>query len=152
MLVINLSFNMKDKKKTKDTKGKDGKKDRKDKKKAEKEDTEQNTIAFSPDLGKCGEYLNSALSMIVESTNKVSNLEDDLMPFLQKPEKTANFAMTEDFEWIIEARDNINMMTEENIVGPLELLNNYKQYEYVLNVDKKSLLKELFNGEAKATL
>jgi hypothetical protein len=38
-------------------------------------------------------------------------------------------------------------MFEENIVGPLELLNKYKQYEYILNVDKKQLVKELLNSE-----
>lgn len=42
-------------------------------------------------------------------------------------------------------------MFQENIKGPLELLEKYKQYEYILNVDKKKLLKELF-GEEKAPL
>jgi hypothetical protein len=42
-------------------------------------------------------------------------------------------------------------MIEENIKGPLELLQKYKEYEYILNVDKKALLKELF-GEEKAPL
>jgi hypothetical protein len=43
-------------------------------------------------------------------------------------------------------------MFNENIVGPLELLEKYKQYEYILNVDKKALVKELFGGEQKATI
>lgn len=43
-------------------------------------------------------------------------------------------------------------MIEENIKGPLELLEKYKKYEYILNVDKKALLKELFNGDEKAPL
>jgi hypothetical protein len=38
-------------------------------------------------------------------------------------------------------------MFQENIVGPNELLAKYKQYEYVLNVDRKTLVKELFGGE-----
>jgi hypothetical protein len=44
--------------------------------------------------------------MIVTSTNKVSNLEDDLMPFLQK-EKQPNFAITEDFPWVVEANKQL---------------------------------------------
>jgi hypothetical protein len=55
--------------------------------------------------------------MIVLSTNKVSNLEDDLMPFLQK-EKQPNFAITDDFPWIVEANQKIDDMFAENIVGP----------------------------------
>mmetsp|Transcript_43579 Transcript_43579/g.42092 ORF Transcript_43579/g.42092 Transcript_43579/m.42092 type:complete len:144 (-) Transcript_43579:2649-3080(-) len=43
-------------------------------------------------------------------------------------------------------------MIEENIVGPNELLYKYKQYEYILNVDKKDLIKTLFKGEEKAPL
>lgn len=42
-------------------------------------------------------------------------------------------------------------MFEANIKGPLELLKKYKEYEYILNVDKKKLHKELF-GEEKASL
>ena len=59
--------------------------------------------------------------MIVASTNKVCNLEDDLMPFLQK-EKRPNFPMTEEFPWVVEALDKIDIMIKENIVGPEDLL------------------------------
>lgn len=89
--------------------------------------------------------------MIVTSTNKVCNLEDDLMPFLQK-ERTPNFPIDENFDWCVDANTKIEEIIEENIKGPLELLEKYKQYEYILNVDKKALLKELFNGDEKAAL
>ena len=36
-------------------------------------------------------------------------------------------------------------MTNANGVGPLALLNQFKQYEYLLNVDRKGLVEELFN-------
>ncbi len=49
-----------------------------------KGEEDQNTINFHPKIDKCDEFLNEGLKMIVDSTNKVSNLEDDLMPFLQK--------------------------------------------------------------------
>ncbi len=42
-------------------------------------------------------------------------------------------------------------MFTENIVGPSALLDKYKQYEYILNVDRKVLIKELF-GEQKASI
>jgi hypothetical protein len=59
--------------------------------------------------------------MIIESTNKVCNLEDDLMPFLQK-DKKPNFPLNDEFEWIVEAKQSIDNMFEENIKGPMELL------------------------------
>ena len=42
-------------------------------------------------------------------------------------------------------------MVEDCIKGPIELLAKYKEYEYILNVDKNALLKELL-GEEKASL
>ena len=36
-------------------------------------------------------------------------------------------------------------------MGPIELLETYKQFEYILNVDHKQLVKDLF-GETKAPL
>jgi hypothetical protein len=75
MMVIHLSF------KLKDTKKKDNKK-RKTTKEEEGEDDETNTVNYHPKLERCGEFLTSALTMIATSTNKVCNLELDLMPFL----------------------------------------------------------------------
>lgn len=112
----------------------------------EESEDEQNRINFHPKLDKCQDFFKGALQMIVASTNKVSNLEDDLMPFLQK-EKQPNFPITDTFPWVVEAVKKIENMFNENIVGPIELLEKYKQYEYILNVDKKNLIKELFGGE-----
>lgn len=144
LLVVHLNFKM----------AENGKDDKKKKSKAAKKkdeagedaEDEANKVNYHPKLEKCAAFLQSALKMIVASTNKVSNLEDDLMPFLNK-EKHANFPITEDFPWIIQASQNIDQMFQENIVGPNELLAKYKQYEYVLNVDRKALVKELFGGE-----
>jgi hypothetical protein len=43
-------------------------------------------------------------------------------------------------------------MVNENVVGPNQLLEQFKKYEYILNVDKKALIKELFKGGEKAPL
>ncbi len=155
MIVIHLNFKKPESKQEDKKKKKPAKKGGKDEKDApagvEESDDEQNRINFHPKLEKCSDFFKGALQMIVASTNKVSNLEDDLMPFLQK-EKLPNFAITESFPWIVEAAKKIEDMFNENIVGPLELLEKYKQYEYILNVDKKALVKELFGGEQKATI
>lgn len=133
MIVIHLNFQMAEK----DDKKKKSKVIKKKEGEGEKEDEEdENKINFFPKLEKCEKFFNTALSMIVASTNKVSNLEDDLMPFLKK-EKQPNFPMTEEFPWVIDAQEKMKEMFDENIVGPLDLLNKYKEFEYILNVDRK---------------
>jgi hypothetical protein len=37
-------------------------------------------------------------------------------------------------------------MIEENVEGPKSLLDEYKKYEYILNVYKKQLVDDLFKG------
>ena len=38
-------------------------------------------------------------------------------------------------------------MFEENIQKPVEILDQYKKYEFLLNVDKKELVENLFNNK-----
>ena len=66
----------------KDDKKKNSKSKKEEKKKEDDEEGDENTINYHPKIEKCDVFLKGALSMIVESTNKVCNLEDDLMPFL----------------------------------------------------------------------
>lgn len=153
MIVVHLNFKKPESKQDDKKKKKATKKGGKEENAAapEESEDEQNRINFHPKLEKVQDFYKGGLQMIVASTNKVSNLEDDLMPFLQK-EKQPNFPITENFPWVVEAMKKIEEMFAENIVGPQELLEKYKQYEYVLNVDKKNLIKELFGGEQKATI
>ena len=85
LLVIHLGFQMKSKKEDK-KKAKKGAKGQKGAPGADETDQnpedDQNRIHFQPRIEKCAEFLKSAITMIVHSTNKVCNLEDDLMPFL----------------------------------------------------------------------
>lgn len=89
--------------------------------------------------------------MIVNSTNEINNLETNLMPFM-KFDDHPNFKITMESPWIVEADQKITQMCEENIVYPTELLNSYKQYEHLLNVDRKKLIQDLFEGEEKKPL
>lgn len=104
------------------------------------EDEEYMTkIEYSPSLQKCQDYLCKALSTIVETTNKFQILEKDLMQNLpqNKEEKKANFPITEDFPWIVDAKQKIIAMTDVNTIGPMALLADYKKYEFILNTDAK---------------
>jgi hypothetical protein len=50
------------------------------------------------------------------------------------------------FPWIKEASENLKNMIINNISGPNELLDQYKEYEYIINTDKKALIDDLFSG------
>lgn len=90
--------------------------------------------------------MNDALVKLVGATNNINNLENDLMPFLNYTTQS-NFPITMDFPWINSAQDQIQAIFDQNITGPMELLNKYKAYEGILNTDNKALIKELFDGE-----
>jgi len=47
----------------------------------------------------------------------------------------------------VHAREKIERIYEENIVEPEALLAKYKKFEFVLNVDKKALINNLFKRE-----
>ena len=79
-----------------------------------------------------------------KTTNEFLCLEKDLVTFLNLPDRSS-FELTTDFPWLKEARTQIQEMFKENQVAPHALLEEYKKYEYILNVDKKKLIKELFN-------
>jgi hypothetical protein len=85
------------------------------------------------------------MDMIIKSTNSVNDLESDLIPFIYK-KGYANFKIDKEFPWIEDASTSLNAMLNDNVSGPLELLESYKQYEYILNVDKKALIDDLFKG------
>jgi len=52
--------------------------------------------------------------MIINSTNSINVLEDELMPFLNqdKENKMPCFAITESFPWIVTAREQLEAMME----------------------------------------
>lgn len=62
----------------------------------------QSTIEYSPSLEQCHNFMTSALTKIIESTNAVHTFQNDLMTFLDlKTEST--FHLTPDFPWVADA-------------------------------------------------
>jgi len=47
--------------------------------------------------------------------------------------------------WIVEAKQTISKMVRECMVQPTALLDKYKKYEYILNVESKEAIDTLFN-------
>lgn len=70
------------------------------------------------------------------------------MHFEPKP----NFQIPKDEEeikkkelhWILDAKHHIAEMVKENMAGPMELLDQYKNYEFVLNISIKAFVESLF--------
>lgn len=116
------------------------------------DEDELNTIIYSPSLQNCEDYLISCINQIVASNNEFLTLEAEMFRFL-KMEERPNFAIptsdeelrAADLYWIVEAKQAISKMVKENMVGPQALLDEYKKYEFVLNVDSDELLESLFN-------
>ncbi len=84
--------------------------------------------------------------MIIESTNSVNNLESDLMSSLQQS-RQPNFHIDLQFPWMSDATQKITAMFNENITEPLEILAQYKKFEYLLNVDRNALVDSLFANQ-----
>jgi len=110
----------------------------------EEEDENAKRIRYKPNLKECEEFMIDCLEQMRKTTNEFLCLEKDLVTFLNLPDKSS-FELQSNFVWIEEAKAKISLMFKENQVAPIELLDKYKKYEYILNVDKKKLIKELFN-------
>lgn len=68
-----------------------------------KEDEEYMTrLEYSPTLDQCHHFMQSALTLIIDSTNAVTNLESDLMSSLQQ-QRSSNFAIDLNFPWMQDA-------------------------------------------------
>ena len=46
-----------------------------------------------------------------------------------------------------DSKEKIQSMFEENIQEPLAILEKFKDYEYLLNIDKRELVDSLFNNK-----
>lgn len=127
-----------DKKKRKTKKTEDGGEE------VEEEDENAKRIRYKPNLKECEDFMIDQLEQMRKITNEFQCLEKDLVTFLNLPDKSS-FELSADFIWIQNAKAEIQQMFKENVIAPTELLDQYKKYEYILNVDKKRLLKDLFN-------
>ena len=111
---------------------------------AGEEDDQGKRIRYKPNLKECEDFVLGCLEQMRKTTNEFLCLEKDLVTFLNLPDKPS-FELNSDFPWLQDARAEIQAMFKENQVAPHALLEEYKKYEYILNVDKKRLIKDLFN-------
>jgi len=63
------------------------------------EEEDKNRVIFKPSLQECEDFVVSCMGKIIESSNRVNNLESDLMPFLTKV-GIPNFPIDDNFPWI----------------------------------------------------
>lgn len=108
------------------------------------EDDTSKRIRYKPNLKECEDFMLGCLEQMRNTTNDFLCLEKDLVTFLNLKDK-ASFDLNSEFPWLIEARSQIQAMFKENQAAPQALLEQFKKYEYILNVDKKRLIKDLFD-------
>jgi len=106
-------------------------------------------LEYNPTPEKCLAFMQGSIEMIVNSTNAVTDLESDLMKSLMG-DKKPNFPIDQEFPWCKDAMAKIQSMFDENIKEPLAILEKYKQYEYLLNVNKNELIDSLFHNKERA--
>ena len=128
-------------------------KDKKKKKKgSESSAGEDKQISFNPSLSQCRQFIIGALKTMQDINNDFASLEKDLVTFLKYDEKPS-FKLTEefkeDYQWIVDARDQLTAMIDENVVEPEALLEKYKKYEYILAINKKNFVLNLFPKKSK---
>ena len=115
------------------------------------DDENNKTIVYSPTLERCEDYLCQCIDLSVDANNEFQNLEAELIRFIKFDQK-ANFEIPKDEEevrkkelhWILDAKQAISEMVRENMAGPQELLDMYKKYEFVLNINSKELAESMF--------
>lgn len=113
---------------------------------AEEDEQFMYRLEYHPTPKTCHQFLSSALQMITDSTNSVTDLESDLMKSLMGVSRP-NFPIDASFPWVTDAQAKITQMFDENIKEPMEILEQFKKYEYLLNVDKKELVESLFDNK-----
>jgi hypothetical protein len=75
----------------------------------EEEEDEKNRVVYSPSIQKCSDFILRSMDWIENSTNKLSVIEVDLMPFLftEKEDRCPNFKIDKQFPWIRDATENL---------------------------------------------
>lgn len=61
------------------------------------------------------------------------------------PRRGANFKLDHEFVWIKEGMEEVDRLVNENIHGPLALLNKFKEFEPVLKASKSEKVASLFD-------
>lgn len=127
------------------------KKDAKDKEKeaqkdkeAEEATAEKGTVDFKPSIEKAEKLLLGCIDWIKDSTNRIINLETDLVPFMNIP-KTPVYELTEESEVILQAKQQINKMLNRYTEGPKALLEKYKKFEWIGKLKMSDFLGNLFD-------
>jgi len=123
------------------------KKDKKVRLEGQEVDTDNmNRVVFKPSLDECRDFVLNGVDMIIQSTNNMSKLESDLVPFLQK-EATPSFQIGQSHPLILDANEKLDATMAETFAGPEALIEKFQKYDYILNINKKALIDDLFKGE-----
>lgn len=97
------------------------------KKKDEKKSHDRNEIGainFNPTIERANNTVTTCINWIVEGTNKINNLEADLVPFINI-KKFSVFTLKEDNPNLVKCREEVDQLLERYSAGPIELLERY---------------------------
>jgi dynein heavy chain len=100
-------------------------------------------VVLKPSLSKACKFLTGCFDWISDAANSVNNLECDLVPFM-KIQKSPSFHVTPDNPWVVSAKAALVGALEAYSQGPKALLEEYKQFEWLVKLDSHHYIKTLF--------
>ena len=145
LIEIDIRYTDSDKKKEKKENVKDDKHKRKkdDKKKKEREDKEPKELLFKPDINECKTQILSLFDHLIEESKKVNILETEDFNVFLSDKKRPVYDLNEETVFLKEAKRKIEDYLNECLIGPKDLLAQFKRYEYLMKPDIGNYLKVL---------
>ena len=142
LIKIDISYTGLDLKHGKKEVKKKDKKDKKKKKENKKEvEAKSVVVIFQPDLEKVRIRIDTLLDELVKVSSSVNILEtEDFNVFLDAPKKPA-YQLSLDTKEIVDAKKRIKVIVDECIKGPIELLNKFKKYEFLMTTHIQDIAK-----------
>jgi dynein heavy chain, axonemal len=112
-------------------------------KKDKKKTISEGKIDFKPTIAKTQNLILECIDWIIDGTNKITNLECDLVPFMNI-DKTPSFELLQNNPKVLWAKSQITSLLDSFSVDPLSLLARYKKFEWIGKIQIKEYIKNLF--------
>ena len=112
------------------------------------DENKENLISFSPNFDSILKSLLKPIEKLISIVNSFFSLELDLLPLLNISKKNI-FYVTESNENIQEGIKTIKNLLITGFQEPTEILNKFIKYEYLLEINQRRYIRQLFEEKNK---
>jgi len=115
---------------------------------ADDKDDEQvpGTIYLKPSLERVSQRIFTYLDWIINGVNRFTNLESDLVPFMNIAKDPA-YEITPENEIVQEAKAVMTALIDDYNQTPQQLLERYRQFEWLTKMDDAEYIKSMLSGK-----